>query len=712
MDENGTIRDKLSIKQYDYRHQMPDGALCLFQRETRAEPAGDIVSGVDALRRATRWFLGVHTGHWPPDSAESELEAHFRHVTDILLSETLYSGALECGHGHFYFARDYRRAIDAPTDDCPMIVTSLTIERDGIVQVVDTRDELQRVYPWIRGEAWGTTTVIGSETRGATGFDPVEHGYWWSLPEEPRPFTNGEGLLRELRRALAGQEPWEAVQAAFGTRMTTETGHHIALRYPGRHGAPEWLVVIVVTGTRRDSGGFIYETDLDKKARFEAAPVGGVRVHSISPSTLNLRNTGVVAPEIAGKTVALIGLGALGSEVAELLAKAGVSGFRLCDSDRLATGNVTRHVGGVTEFGAAKSRVVISRLLQINPHLKFVEEDVEAWSATGEPDKLFSIIQSTDLVISTTADENVESVVNHFSILADTPAVYGRALRAASLGRAFLVRPEQDACKTCLAAYSEAGHTGLVTPEDWINVQESEDDVLLHECGRPIIAGSGIDLSFVASLTARIALTILEGRDTETNHWLWTGTAAVDVDPRLSNSLSTFSGRLEPRRDCPTCSEPEIVRLIMSDEARVKIVSETESSPTAETCGVLIGYVDEQRQAMALRAPGPGPTAVRSTSICHRDIEHVQVELDLAAEELGDQGSYLGEWHSHLVPEPEPSPTDIESLVGIARAPNYLTRCPVMIIAGLDPDTGQCASLLAWAFPVGRAMYPVPIEHK
>lgn len=292
MNENGAIGDKLAKKQYDYRYQMPDGALCLFQRETRAEPGGDIVSGVDALRRAARWFLGVHTGHWPPDSAESEFEAHFQHVTDILLSETLYSGALEGSYGHFYFTRDYRRAIDVPTDDCPMIVTSLTIERDGILEVVDTRDELQRVYPWIRGEAWGTTTVIDSETRGATAFDPVEHGYWWSLPEEPRPFTDGGGLLRELRRGLAGQDPWEAVQIAFGTRMTTEARHHIAPRYPGRHGSPEWLVVIVATGARRESGGFIYETDLDKKARFEAGLVGGVHVHSVNPSTLNLRNTG------------------------------------------------------------------------------------------------------------------------------------------------------------------------------------------------------------------------------------------------------------------------------------------------------------------------------------------------------------------------------------------------------------------------------------
>ena len=60
--------------------------------------------------------------------------------------------------------------------------------------------------------------------------------------------------------------------------------------------------------------------------------------------------------------------------------------------------------------------------------------------------------------------------------------------------------------------------------------------------------------------------------------------------------------------------------------------------------------------------------------------------------------------------EPRPSPTDIGSLFGIASAPNYLTRCPVMIIAGYDPSAGKVAGLFAWSFPVAGRVYPIALE--
>ncbi len=57
--------------------------------------------------------------------------------------------------------RDYRRLIDAPDEaTCPMIVTTLTNANGGIERVVDTRRELERVYPWIHAETWGMTGLI------------------------------------------------------------------------------------------------------------------------------------------------------------------------------------------------------------------------------------------------------------------------------------------------------------------------------------------------------------------------------------------------------------------------------------------------------------------------------------------------------------------------------------------------------------------------
>ena len=108
-----------------------------------------------------------------------------------------------------------------------------------------------------------------------------------------------------------------------------------------------------------------------------------------------------------------------------------------------------------------------------------------------------------------------------------------------------------------------------------------------------------------------------------------------------------------------------------------------------------------------LRATGPGPNAERSATLFCRDVPYIQAELERAAVELGEKGTYLGEWHSHLEAKPRPSSTDMKSLFGIASAPNYLTRCPVMIIAGYDPGARGVAGLFAWTFPVAGRMYPI-----
>ena len=148
----------------------------------------------------------------------------------------------------------------------------------------------------------------------------------------------------------------------------------------------------------------------------------------------------------------------------------------------------------------------------------------------------------------------------------------------------------------------------------------------------------------------------------------------------------------------------------MTNEVRETITVLTQQSPDVETGGVLIGFADKQQRAVAVGATGPGPDARRTKDECRRDVEYVQGELDRAAKELGTRGTYIGEWHSHLVPAPVPSPRDIDSLLGISEAPNYLTRCPVMVIAGFDPRSQKVTDIGSWVFPIGGRMYPVANE--
>lgn len=532
----------------------------------------------------------------------------------------------------------------------------------------------------------------------------AKHGHWWALDEEPQPFHDGKGLLRLLEKVAPDGDSWKLVSEALGNEVSTESSHFIALRYPSRDEGFEWLVLTVA----KEETKLLAGSEERRRERFERARVGAIHVNGAQPSSIQLRNTGVVNSNVREKTVALIGLGALGSRVAELLAQAGVGKFILCDLDRMNTGNVARHVGGLTDFGAKKTDVVMRRIFNINPHLQIVR----FWdgSVLASLDGFADFISSADVVVSTVADENVESAMNQMAVIGDKTVVYGRAMRRGSMGRVFAVRPRIDACKTCIGLHARDARDGLKTGSDWIEVTEREEDVLIHECGRPVIPASAIDLSFIASLTARVGLDLLEGSQLVENHWVWSRETAEDVDARLSQPLTTVGVTLPRHEECPACREPEVTRVVLPDDVRRSMIEEVENSVSVETGGILIGYVDDKRRAVIMKATGPGPRAKKSASLFERDVEFVQSELDAATRELGSQGLYIGEWHSHLDPNPEPSAIDISSLCGIAEAPNYATRCPTMLIAGFDDKKLKVATIKAWTFPASGRMCSIEIS--
>ncbi len=496
---------------------MPGGALCLFQRETRLLEGGDTIRGIDSLRRAEQWFLGHRTGHWPPDTAESELETHFRHVGDALLSEVAYEMNLQ-GCGRLFLVKDFLRltakVVDGPP---PRILTAFTQEGQ-IIGVFDARADISRLFPWIKWDLWTPERIAGTSEVPGKEDEWVQTGYWWSLPHEPRPFHDGRGLLRGLEATAPNNDAWSAVSGLLRQEISLANLHFIGFRYPGSKGDVKWLLTVVERGKRTPTPAI--DNTLQRR-QFELSPVHCLRTYAVRPAELWLRNSGVISDSISNKRVALIGLGALGSTVALLLGKAGIGGFRLCDNDTLTPSNVSRHVGGVNDFGSPKTHVVIRRLLEVNPYLEFREGDVLDGSAVKSLDRLQAFMSTVDLVISTVADESVESIINQLAVINQKPVIYARSLKQATMGRIFLVRPGRDACKGCLGKYAALGRSGTEVPSDWIDVPESESDIILHECGRPVIAGSGIDMSFVATLTSRIALDYLEGSIIDQNHWIW-----------------------------------------------------------------------------------------------------------------------------------------------------------------------------------------------
>ena len=69
--------------------------------------------------------------------------------------------------------------------------------------------------------------------------------------------------------------------------------------------------------------------------------------------------------------VAVVGLGGVGSYIAEALARSGVGALTLVDADEVASSNINRQLPALeSTMGRLKTEVIAERIAQINPDCK------------------------------------------------------------------------------------------------------------------------------------------------------------------------------------------------------------------------------------------------------------------------------------------------------------------------------------------------------
>lgn len=75
--------------------------------------------------------------------------------------------------------------------------------------------------------------------------------------------------------------------------------------------------------------------------------------------------------KLQGACVAVVGLGGVGSYIAEALARSGVGALVLVDADEVAPSNINRQLPALTTtMGKLKTEVIAERIAQINPECK------------------------------------------------------------------------------------------------------------------------------------------------------------------------------------------------------------------------------------------------------------------------------------------------------------------------------------------------------
>ncbi len=149
---------------------------------------------------------------------------------------------------------------------------------------------------------------------------------------------------------------------------------------------------------------------------------------------------------LAKSRVAVVGLGALGSVSAEILARAGVGSLRLIDRDFLELNNLQRQVlydEQDLKQNLPKAVAAENKLRQVNSEIEIKSEvsDLNA-STVGE------LLSDVDLIIDGTDNFETRFLINDFSLQKKIPWIYGGAVGVE--GMMYVTLPGERPCLRCI----------------------------------------------------------------------------------------------------------------------------------------------------------------------------------------------------------------------------------------------------------------------
>ncbi|WP_448003033.1 ThiF family adenylyltransferase [Agromyces bauzanensis] len=111
---------------------------------------------------------------------------------------------------------------------------------------------------------------------------------------------------------------------------------------------------------------------------------------------------GLLAPQLRAYRVAVVGAGALGSFITDMLVRSGIRHVTLVDDDVVMPGNLVRHLVGPETVGMAKADAVKQYLVD-HHDIRATDVNVLDQSVTSGADA-FELLREHELVVNATAD--------------------------------------------------------------------------------------------------------------------------------------------------------------------------------------------------------------------------------------------------------------------------------------------------------------------
>lgn len=226
-------------------------------------------------------------------------------------------------------------------------------------------------------------------------------------------------------------------------------------------------------------------------------PDGTVRLQAVQSApddrATRVIRAGPAATALGQRKVAIFGLGAIGSVVADLLHRSGVGELCLIDADLVLPGNTTRHLVGEPAVGLPKTRAVADHLAAARPGQGQVIANV---STLLDESAAVDFLAAYDVVVDATADSTATALLT-----AAANAGAGQLLSVAVLADGYAVRVDRTP--------PPEGQSPLPVPV----LPAAEDTIYEAGCGSPVSTTPPGAVWEAAAMAARHTIGLLTAPD-------------------------------------------------------------------------------------------------------------------------------------------------------------------------------------------------------
>lgn len=206
------------------------------------------------------------------------------------------------------------------------------------------------------------------------------------------------GFVTNIGEPVAPPRDWDDLARAIGRRASAVKRAILAGE-----------ISILLVRYQRDEHSGVLVLEVGPESIGDGVEIASLRGASSSVQSAILR-AGEFAQQLREKRVLVVGAGAVGSHVADYLARAGIGSLGVMDFDDVKPGNLIRHLATDRHVGWSKATavrdVIVSRLFNIT--------DVEAFEAILiGPEHASAALRGYDLVVDATANGSVTALLHH-----------------------------------------------------------------------------------------------------------------------------------------------------------------------------------------------------------------------------------------------------------------------------------------------------------